>query len=334
MDKLVSICVPTYNQEKEIRDTLEGILIQEFDDYEIIIANDASTDNTESVCLEYRNKYPDKIRYISQQSNKGIIGNTQDCLLAANGRYIAICEGDDYWVDPKKLSKQVEILESNDDVSLVHTAWIDYYTNSAQFCKVPIVGSDFISEKEKGKRSFEEVILQKHRGIRFSSVLFRTDIFKMAIKKHSLFFDENFTTIDINVFYVMAFYGKLSYIPEYTTVYRIHDGSVSVNKNEHKQAKYSLGVLTANAYFCKEFSSSKKIINIVFRNSLRGLCPYVLKYQDIEIRSKIIELVNKFGYNLRIGQKLCLKGAKNKVLRFIAVNIINIGAYFKHCQHN
>lgn len=330
MEKLVSICVPTYNQEKEIRDTIEGILAQEFTDYEIIIANDASTDNTESVCLEYQKKFPDKITYISQITNKGIIGNTKDCLLAAKGKYIAICEGDDYWIEPTKLSKQVEKLEQNDDVSLVHTAWIDFHTENSQYCKIPIITKNYVCEIKKGKHCFEEILLQKYRGIRFSSILFRTDILKSAIARHPQFFNKNFSTIDINIFYVMAFYGKISYIPEYTTIYRIHNGSVSVNKNEHKQAMYSLGVLTANAYFCKEFLSSKDITDTVFRNTLKGLCPYILKHRNTKMNREIKKLSNTYGYKFRPGQRLCMIGAQNKIIQYFALKILSLAHSFKH----
>lgn len=114
---LVSICCITYNHEPYIRDALEGFLIQETDfPFEILIHDDASPDKTASIIKEYYRKYPKLIKPIFQNENqysKGIKVNLKYNFLRAKGEYIAVCEGDDYWSDKKKLAKQVKFLEEN-----------------------------------------------------------------------------------------------------------------------------------------------------------------------------------------------------------------------------
>ena len=85
---------------------------------ELIIAEDCSTDGTRAICQQYAEQYPDLIRLITSDSNVGAIANERRAMLAARGKYIAFCEGDDYWTDPLKLQKQVDFLESHPDYSV------------------------------------------------------------------------------------------------------------------------------------------------------------------------------------------------------------------------
>jgi glycosyltransferase involved in cell wall biosynthesis len=112
----VSVCVITYNHERYISKALDGILIQKTDfEVELIISNDASTDKSNEEILK-KIEVPNKnitIRYFNQTKNLGIVPNLNFCLKETTGKYIAICEGDDYWTDPKKLQKQADFLEKN-----------------------------------------------------------------------------------------------------------------------------------------------------------------------------------------------------------------------------
>ena len=115
---LVSICSITYNHAPYIRQCLDGFLMQKTNfKYEIIIHDDASTDGTAEIIKEYVEKYPELITPIFQTENqysKGIRGMfPRFCFPHAKGKYIAMCEGDDYWTDPLKLQKQVDFLEAN-----------------------------------------------------------------------------------------------------------------------------------------------------------------------------------------------------------------------------
>src|SRR5450759_4645946 len=118
---LVSVACLAYNHERYIRDAIEGFLKQRTTfPIEIIIHDDASTDCTSKIIGEYEAKYPNLIKTISQIENQYSIGNNPGIIMLekANGKYIALCEGDDYWTDPCKLQKQVDFLEANEDFVL------------------------------------------------------------------------------------------------------------------------------------------------------------------------------------------------------------------------
>jgi len=118
----VSVICLTYNHEKYIRQALEGFISQKTTfPYEVIVHDDASTDNTQSIILEYAKKYPDIIKPILQKENQYSQKKSIHKFFtapAAHGKYIAYCEGDDFWTDYNKLQRQYEILETHSDCSM------------------------------------------------------------------------------------------------------------------------------------------------------------------------------------------------------------------------
>ena len=132
---LVSVCIQTYQQNNYIKECLDAVISQKTNfRFEIILGEDESNDGTREICIEYGNKHPDKIR-LFLRSRKDVIFidgkptgryNFIENLKASKGKYIALCEGDDYWTDPYKLQKQVDFLENNSDhVACCHNAKID-----------------------------------------------------------------------------------------------------------------------------------------------------------------------------------------------------------------
>jgi glycosyltransferase involved in cell wall biosynthesis len=116
---VVSVVTITYNQESYIGQAVEGALQQQTDfGVEIIIGEDCSTDRTREIVLGYQRKYPDRIQVITSNHNVGNRENFLRVLMASRGKYIAVCDGDDYWTDPHKLQKQVDFLETNPAYSL------------------------------------------------------------------------------------------------------------------------------------------------------------------------------------------------------------------------
>ena len=115
---LVSIIVPTYNHAQYIRQALDSILEQKTEfPYEILVGDDASSDGTQDILWEYAQRYPDKFRLFLREKNLGASRNVYELLMAANGTYLATCEGDDYWCDEEKLQIQISYLQEHPDIS-------------------------------------------------------------------------------------------------------------------------------------------------------------------------------------------------------------------------
>lgn len=124
---LLSIVTITYNHELFIAKTIEGVLMQQVNfPMEFIIAEDCSTDNTKKIVLDYANLYPELIKVITSENNVGAVANERRAMLAARGKYIAFCEGDDYWTDPLKLQKQVDFLETHPEYCVCFHRYRNY----------------------------------------------------------------------------------------------------------------------------------------------------------------------------------------------------------------
>lgn len=119
---LLSVGILTYNQAQYIRQCLDAVLMQEVDfEYEIVVGDDASSDSTQDILREYAVKYPGKFELLLGEKNEGISMNYKKVLSACKGKYIALCEGDDYWTDAHKLQAQVDFLERHADYGFVGT---------------------------------------------------------------------------------------------------------------------------------------------------------------------------------------------------------------------
>lgn len=175
-DIMVSICCLAYNHEKYIRKCLDSLLMQKCDfKFEILINDDASTDNTADIIREYEKKYPDIFKPIYQKENqfsKGIRGTTLRVACSyAKGKYVALCEGDDFWTDPLKLQKQVDILEENQNCHMcVHKVKIVEENGSPTNDTLPntVMKNGVISAKD-----FLEIICCKSYAFQTSSYMFR-----------------------------------------------------------------------------------------------------------------------------------------------------------------
>jgi len=215
-EPLVSVCMITYNHEKYISEAIDSVLKQSVNfTVEFVISNDSSTDETHnaiySVINRNKNKYL-KIRYYNQPNNLGMMPNFIWALQQCKGKYIALCDGDDYWIDPLKLKKQVEFLEGNTDVSLCFT--------KAKKLKNFIL-SDFELPKGMPEKISFSLLLTFGNFIASASIMFRSlkiNEFPAFIKKSPFG--------DLALYKLLSSQGKLACINETTTVYRIHDNGI------------------------------------------------------------------------------------------------------------
>lgn len=172
---LVSICSITYNQVHYIRQCLDGFLMQKTNfKFEIIIHDDCSTDGTTDIIREYAEKYPNIVPIIQtvnqyQNGNKRILASF--VYPKVRGKYIALCEGDDYWVDPLKLQKQVDFLESHPECTLTLSNGLGYYEDKKRFVKI-----NSIPTKKSKFLSMSEVLMEKGGLIPTASMCFRREM--------------------------------------------------------------------------------------------------------------------------------------------------------------
>lgn len=208
---ILSVCLITYNHGAYIKQAIESILIQKVNfTWELIIADDFSTDETRELISDYKKKYPDFVKLILQERNVGAAKNFIDLITSPKSKYIAYLEGDDYWTDPNKLQNQVNFLEENPEYSVSFHAAKDLNMDSGNItihnykCK-------------NGFRSFtaKDAILKGGGFMMSSSIVFRSE--------HTRNLPEWFIkspTSDFPLSLILASHGKVAYFDNAMCVYR------------------------------------------------------------------------------------------------------------------
>lgn len=210
---LVSVCLITYNHVNFIERAIDSILEQETDfEWDIIIADDNSTDRTRDILLKYKDKYPCKIKLLLQKTNVGAEKNFLQLINYPQSKYIAYLEGDDFWINPYRLQKQVNILEQNPGFSMVYG-------------KNKLVNKDgeYLKYKEphfKGGFIFNEVLSYKFSP-RLPAALMRNKEVKKA-------YANPFTNgSDYYLMLELTKNTEVAYFDEYLFAYRTNPGSIT-----------------------------------------------------------------------------------------------------------
>ena len=229
---LVSIFCEAYNHERFLRDCLNGFVMQQTDyPFEVLIHDDASTDNSASIIKEYADQYPDLIFPIFQTENKysqgiGIRNHYQ--YPRAKGKYIAICEGDDYWTDPLKLQKQVAYMEAHPDCSLCFgNAMVHWEDN------------DLLPDKpysEWANKIYDDKEILWDWRVPTATFLFRRDVTKSPLFQKFMS-DQQMVVDDLPLFLTCAKNGYLYAFSDYFSVYRKHGDSFTMNVDADRRRR-------------------------------------------------------------------------------------------------
>lgn len=222
-EAIVSICCITYNQEKYVRDALDGFLMQKTSfPIEIIIHDDASTDKTADIIREYAQKHSDLIVPIYQQENQysqGVKPLRNFVFPKAQGKYIALCEGDDYWTDPYKLEKQVNFLEKHEDFAMC-------FHKVKVLLKDGRLVKDFIT-KVPGAVTTLEDLARKGNFIHTASVMLRNNFTMPA-------WGEKCPIGDYPLYFIAAGKKKIKHLSDVMAVYRMGVGIFSASSGYNK----------------------------------------------------------------------------------------------------
>jgi glycosyltransferase involved in cell wall biosynthesis len=242
----VSVCMITYNHEKYIRQAIEGIILQQTGfAFELVIGEDCSTDRTRAICEEYALKYPQRIRLLPSDKNYGMVTNLVRILEACTGKYVAICEGDDYWTDPLKLQKQVDFLEANPEYAIC-------FHRVDELEKGEIKRSGLNKSEKEETYTIED--LARGNFISTPSVIFRNGL----IREFPKWFTKS-PVGDYVLHMLNARFGKIKYFSEPMAVYRRHgQGAWGLRKAEEN----SLSFIKVIDFLIPEFDGPVKDILI------------------------------------------------------------------------
>ena len=249
---LLAIRCVTYNHESFIRDCLEGFVTQRTNfKFVAIVYDDASTDNTALIIKEYAEKYPDIIKPILQKENQhskgsGAVGKIlNEAIDRTEAKYVALCEGDDYWIDPYKLQKQIDILEQ--DTSLMACA-----TNTITVDNVGVVLSkykeDVVKNNKEGRYNLRDFMNNVHQ-YPTASIVYRT-INSEEVREYCRI-TRNPYMGDWTLWIALHLIGDFYYIDEPMVAYRINPTSLTHSNVDKRR----LGLAKANFKIIRDVQS-------------------------------------------------------------------------------
>lgn len=300
MTPKVSVIVLTYNQEKLIGRTLDSIIAQECDfPFEIIVGEDCSTDGTLTVCREYEARYPGIIRLFANNPNKGLLDNYYDCLLEAKGEYIADCGGDDFWIDPLKLKKEADILDSDPGITIVHTAW-QYYdepTGTVSPSHTEEYHSKHLKPISPKGELFLPILTDTHAPlIHLCTAMYRRyAIMKCYNADTRLFRDKQFLCEDLQLTSSLSRDGKVAYIPDVTLSYSIGKPSVLSRGNLEKTWLFHTSTLKLLEYIRQQNDIPYSALATKYSDKLYYVLTQAFRLQDREKIDDTLELYKTTG---------------------------------------
>lgn len=206
-----SVLIITYNQERYVAQALDSALMQRTrEPFEIVVGEDCSTDRTREILLAYREKHPETVRLLLHDRNVGMNRNFAQTLYACRGKYVAILEGDDYWISPGKLQRQADFLDTRPECAGVfHNVWVIYEGQQ---------GRDHLFHAGGGLKPFHSLAdILSSNFIPTCSTMFRRGLFD---ELPDWFYDMPMGDWPLHV--LNAQHGLYGYIDEVMASYRVH----------------------------------------------------------------------------------------------------------------
>ncbi|MCX2574298.1 glycosyltransferase family 2 protein [Pedobacter sandarakinus] len=219
-DILVSIFCITYNHSKFIGKAIEGFLMQKCNfKTEIIIGDDCSTDGTTQIIDDYVAKYPGRIKRLIYPRNIGATQNVIRVALETKGKYVATCDGDDYWIDPYKLQKQVDFLEKHPDYVMCC-----HYTKEINYDETELIYMDF--NPVPLEYSFSDLIVNKQTETCTATIVYRNVDEIRQLYQNDWFLKCHACDKFLKLYSTWATGKKIYVLPEVMSCYRRHPGGV------------------------------------------------------------------------------------------------------------
>jgi glycosyltransferase involved in cell wall biosynthesis len=277
---IISVCMITYNHENYIREAIEGVLMQECNfELELIIANDCSNDSTDAVIKDILQNHPkaSRINYINNKVNLGMMLNFIQTLEHCKGKYIALCDGDDYWTHPLKLQQQIEFLENNKHYVLSFHDVKVFNTRKTGNNNHRMVGSF-------QNNDFETQDLLKPWFIPTTSIVFR--------KLDEFHFPKWFSHTesgDIALLLLLSLEGKFKYLNKVMGVYRKHETGVSINHTGYSKVFSMIHLYqNFNEYTNKKYENK---LHEAMKSEIQGHLPEFHELRRLR-RNKKIKIIN------------------------------------------
>jgi glycosyltransferase involved in cell wall biosynthesis len=295
---VVSVCCITYNHESFIEDALLGFLKQETEfPFEILVHDDASTDRTAEIILHYAKEYPRIIKPIFQLENqysKLPIIAPRFLYPSAKGEFIAICEGDDYWVNPQKLKMQVAEFKKDERVTLVHTDVGQLVSYSSHFDRI-CWGINKRFNRKVPQDNFRRKSWETF-GVYTCSVMIKKSVADEFFSSGAI--NSGTASGDYAIFLFAAQRGNIAYLDEPTAIYR--ENKKSITKSDRRNfIRFSTGTKSFLIFALNYFQANDELTDQVLKRANNEIYYTVLNVGKLsDLRKPEVSSSMTFGWFL------------------------------------
>lgn len=313
---LISVVCITYNQRPYIEDAIRGILSQKTSfPYEVLIQDDVSSDGTRIILAEYASRYPRIIRLLLPDTNlyRRGIRPTFHAVLSAKSQFIALCEGDDYWIDPEKLQKQFMAIGGSSDVMLVHSAGLRQDENG--FSRVDYSGPADFESRQSAAAS-----LMRGNSVLTATALYRRKVFeelrhsKDRLNPHWPFGDYPLALQAVTM-------GNVVKLRNATAVYRAVGGSLT-NRGRESHLRMHKAAHECRVIFSKYMPIQPETAKDLLIQSAQRLIFLCAIAGDVEsyksVKNDNPEAFSKMGLAMRINSTMLVRFPAYRTLQRVA----------------
>ena len=269
-DVIVSVSITTYNHEKFISQALDSVLNQKTNfSFEILLRDDASADGTTEIVNDYANKFPGLIKPLIYAENQFIKGVKPfaDNVKRAKGKYIAICEGDDYWTDPYKLQKQVDFLEAHPDYGLVHSD-IDILDQETGDVTSAFNKTNHIQIPDGDIFDF---LMRPGHFIKTMTVCLRKELLDKYYLSDKQIMTKDWRSIDLSIWLMIARHSKIHYMDDVFATYRLLPESWSRSKTPEKLYQFHQKIHRIRFYYLRKNTVDSSIKQLILKSYYSSL---------------------------------------------------------------
>jgi glycosyltransferase involved in cell wall biosynthesis len=311
---LASVCMVTYNHEPYIAQAIEGALHQETDfPFEIVVGEDCSTDRTGDIVAQLQREHPDTVRVTTSSQNVGSCANNLRTERACRGEFVAYCEGDDYWHDPRKLQKQVAFLRANPSYGLIHSDVNVEFVETGRLIHA-VDRTTRLYDHDDG-----DVYLGLLAGtyhVWTPSACVRKDLLEQIVAANpSELQQSRFMMGDKPRWLELARITQFKYLDEPTATYRQLGESASHSRDARRRVLFEQSALEMHLHYLRKYGCPQKTFEACLHKRYAALLALAYESANGELARHAIREMRRTTGKLTLASCLALVGAQSAVAR-------------------
>lgn len=311
---MISVAMITYNHRPYIAQAIDSVLQQNTGfPVELLIGEDCSTDGTRDLVFDYQKKHPERIRVITSERNVGVHQNLLRVERACTGKYVAYCEGDDFWQDPLKLAKQVEFLEARPDYSMVHCHCHRYVVASKRFEHDAYTVPRDLDDGD----GYNDLLLHR-RSVMTLTIVLRRELLHRILDNNPECSDERFLMGDTQRCLEVARLGKVGCIHEPLATTNLLPESASQSRDPNKALRFVMSGRALLLHYLSKYSVSPEIERSVRVRAARAVLWRAYQAQAYDVASSMYDECKRSLERLPADVSLWHFGSKSGLHRTIA----------------